>query len=194
MINNSIMYRRTFDAVTRARNLCIKSKQRVVAPAEFEALAIDILQDDPTYKDFVIRVMEETGVESARSAQAVIVAVSNRMYGGTKPRGSSGELLVADVLESLGVRYEREKSFDGLSHIGRLRFDFYLPDHRTAVEYHGKQHFEPVGYFGGEDAHEVGLLRDEVKRQWCAANSIKLIEIRYDEDVASVMEQFARGL
>ena len=32
-----------------------------------------------------------------------------------------------------------------------MPFDFYLPKHNICIEYDGKQHFEPIDIFGGED-------------------------------------------
>jgi len=42
-------------------------------------------------------------------------------------------------------------------------FDIWFPEWNVAVEYHGKQHFEPVDFFGGEDAFEATLKRDKKK-------------------------------
>ena len=52
--------------------------------------------------------------------------------------------------------------------------DFYLPKQKIAIECHGKQHFEPVEYFGGEIAYEEQVERDKRKKKLCIENNIEL--------------------
>ena len=33
----------------------------------------------------------------------------------------------------------------------KFRYDFFLPDYNLLIEFHGKQHYEPVEIFGGEE-------------------------------------------
>ena len=58
------------------------------------------------------------------------------------------------------------------------RFDIWLPEHNVAVEYNGKQHYEPVKIFGGIEGFEATRLRDELKRKKCAGNNVELLEVR----------------
>src|SRR5690606_19492574 len=54
---------------------------------------------------------------------------------------SVGERKIKDWLDARNIIYSREyihKPFDK-----RLRFDFYLPDYQTFIEFDGRQHFEP---------------------------------------------------
>ena len=62
-----------------------------------------------------------------------------------------------------------------------LRVDFYLKDFNAIIEFNGKQHYEPVKYFGGEDKFESQIDRDNALRQYCNERKIKLIEIPYNE-------------
>lgn len=60
----------------------------------------------------------------------------------------------------------------------------YLPDRNICIEYQGEQHYEPI-CFGGislskaEDNFQDNIKRDNIKRNYCLNNSIKLIEISY---------------
>ncbi len=36
--------------------------------------------------------------------------------------------------------------------LGRQRFDIFIPTQKIAIEYQGREHYEPVQYFGGEEA------------------------------------------
>lgn len=65
--------------------------------------------------------------------------------------------------------------------------DFYIPSLNTVIEYNGEQHYRKVGIW--EERFEKQQARDEELRQYCKDNGIKLIEIRYDEDVWKVLNE-----
>jgi hypothetical protein len=60
-----------------------------------------------------------------------------------------------------------------------LPFDSYLPDYNTCIEFQGIQHYQPVEIFGGEEQFKLQQMYDNIKRQYCLDNNIKLIEISY---------------
>ena len=63
------------------------------------------------------------------------------LSGSTKSCGcikSSGELLVAQTLQQLNIKFESQKTFDDCNNILPLRFDFYLPDLNIVIECQGK--------------------------------------------------------
>jgi hypothetical protein len=106
---------------------------------------------------------------------------------------SYGEKLVAETLVSMGLIPEecitkrncsnREKSFEGCTNKGggkvcrRLRFDFYLPEQNTLIEYDGEQHFVQRGKFGNK--FDALKQNDIIKNNYCKDNNIKLIRIHY---------------
>lgn len=57
--------------------------------------------------------------------------------------------------------------------------DFYLPDYNLFIEFNGKQHYEPINYFGGEKAFKEQTKRDEYVKKYCKQYKIKLLEISY---------------
>jgi hypothetical protein len=65
-----------------------------------------------------------------------------------------------------------------------LELDIWIPSRRIAIEYQGQQHERTVEHWGGQAGLEKRLAYDERKRQLAKANSIKLIEIWYREDVS----------
>lgn len=65
--------------------------------------------------------------------------------------------------------------------LGRQRLDIYIPDLRLAIEYQGRQHYEPVSFFGGEDGFRQTQQRDRLKATLCAENEVTLVLFRYDE-------------
>ena len=48
---------------------------------------------------------------------------------------SKGEILILQYLKSHSINYLKEYSFKDLNN---LRFDFYLPDYKTCIEFDGK--------------------------------------------------------
>ena len=68
--------------------------------------------------------------------------------------------------------------------LGRQRLDIYFPILNIGIEYQGLQHYEPVEYFGGKEAFEKNLRRDEKKRRLCEVNNCVLIYVneKYDFD------------
>ena len=62
-------------------------------------------------------------------------------------------------------------------------FDFYLPEMNICIEYDGIQHFKSVDYWCGDEGLLERQNRDLYKTDYCIKNSIKLIRIKYDEDV-----------
>lgn len=65
--------------------------------------------------------------------------------------------------------------------------DIFVPSKSLAFEYQGMQHFEPVEYFGGEEAFKQNTERDKLKKHKCRTNGIRLIEWRYDEPITHVV-------
>jgi hypothetical protein len=59
-----------------------------------------------------------------------------------------------------------------------------------AIEYNGKQHYEPVLYFGGQEGFLNTIKRDKAKKKKCKENKCHLIEVKYDED----LETFTKHL
>jgi hypothetical protein len=68
--------------------------------------------------------------------------------------------------------------------LGNQHLDIWIRDYNIAIEYQGKQHDEPVDFFGGKEAFIKNKERDRRKRVLCKKNSCNLIEVRpgYDEN------------
>lgn len=105
---------------------------------------------------------------------------------------SKGEKFVAQELTSLGVNFI--KQYPTTPNIGERPqfFDFYLPDYKIAIEYNGRQHYEPVEVFGGIKGFEDTLDRDVRKASYCSNNGIRLIKIPYtlnQKDVSDLLKE-----
>lgn len=94
---------------------------------------------------------------------------------------SKGENIILNFLYKNEIKYQREYKFNDCKNKNPLPFDFYLPYYNICIEYDGKQHFQPIDYFGGESAFESQKERDNIKTQYCKENNIKLLRIPYWE-------------
>ena len=64
-----------------------------------------------------------------------------------------------------------------------LELDVFIPGMRVGFEHQGRQHYEPVEYFGGEEAFLKVRERDRRKRRLCKENGVRLIEVTYKEEL-----------
>ena len=105
---------------------------------------------------------------------------------------SKGEQLTANYLNEFQIKYIPQYKFDDCKHIKQLLFDFYLPDMNVCIEYNGLQHYQPCDMFGGEEQFKTQQIRDNIKRQYCKDNGIKLIEIPYTYNTKEKIEAYLK--
>jgi len=67
-------------------------------------------------------------------------------------------------------------------------FDFYLPNLNTCIEFDGQQHYNIIEHFGGEKILIENQVRDDIKNKYCLENNIKILRIKYDDDVENKMK------
>lgn len=65
----------------------------------------------------------------------------------------------------------------------RLSIDFFLPEYNIAIEYQGRQHFQSVSVFGGNEEFEKIKERDIRKYNICKENNIKILYFTYDKRI-----------
>ena len=114
----------------------------------------------------------------------VYVGTGHLISGHTKSCGclkSKGEFLINEILNNLNIPYITQKTFEGCINPKTscpLRFDFYLPDYNTCIEYDGIQHYKITGWNDENNFNEV-LYRDSIKTKFCIDNNINLVRIPY---------------
>lgn len=106
---------------------------------------------------------------------------------------SKGEDKIKNTLSILNIRYIQQKTFEDLKYKSNLKFDFFLPDYNTCIEYQGEQHYNSVTIFGGEEKFQEIRKRDNIKKQWCKNNNVNLIEIPY-WDLDKINENYIKSL
>lgn len=88
---------------------------------------------------------------------------------------------IAKKLDNLGISYEREKYLPGCENpktMQKLRFDFYLPEINTAIEYDGRQHFKSIKTPDGTMSDITSQrYRDKIKNKYCIQKGVHLIRL-----------------
>jgi hypothetical protein len=59
--------------------------------------------------------------------------------------------------------------------------DIYVPELHLAIEYQGKQHYEPVEFFGGAEGLKERKMYDRRKRIRCGQHGVTLVRWDYDK-------------
>lgn len=103
---------------------------------------------------------------------------------------SSGEELISQYLSFRNIVFEKQKTFSDCKDSRLLRFDFYLPELNVAIEYQGEQHYKSIEFFGGYSRFIDGLKKDNIKRDYCNQNDIKLLVIPYYSDAEKELDLF----
>ena len=115
-----------------------------------------------------------------------------------KCKFSRGEKAVNDYLTNQNVSFTTQVRFDDCRSKYPLPFDFGIIDSEKKVialiEYDGKQHFEPVEIWGGEEALKQVQLRDSIKNDYCRTNNIPLLRIHHDKNIEEELDNFLASL
>ena len=113
---------------------------------------------------------------------------------GHLPRGiiidSKGVRDIISILEDRKIKYNREHYYKDCKNVNYLRFDFYLPDYNILIEYDGRQHFEVVDIWGGEEGLKKTKINDNIKNDYCKKNGIPLLRISHFENVEDELNKY----
>lgn len=103
---------------------------------------------------------------------------------------SHGERSISQWLDDNNIEYESQYRFEDCRNKYPLPFDFYLPQHNICIEYNGRQHYESIDFFGGEDAFKIRQQHDKIKKNYCQSNDIDLLCISYQQDIEEKLNKF----
>ena len=95
---------------------------------------------------------------------------------------SSAERYIENTLKMLDIEFIPQYFFDDCRNIYPLRFDFAIFNDGSLlylIEYDGKQHFEPIDWFGGIENFKKQKQRDKIKNNYCKLNNIPLLRLPY---------------
>lgn len=110
----------------------------------------------------------------------------------TKPEGcpkcasSKMESEIRHFLLENNISFEEQKHFKWL---GKQSLDFYLPSKNIGIECQGRQHFESIDHFGGDDGLKTILERDERKYNLCTKNNVDIIYYIHKENEKDIFNK-----
>lgn len=104
-------------------------------------------------------------------------------------KSSVAEIVIRDILHDLDVEFIPEYRFDDCCDKRPLPFDFYLPQLNRLIEYNGQQHYKSVELFGGDEAYQLRIEHDRVKREYCKEHNIPLLDLPYSLTHQEIKEQ-----
>lgn len=113
---------------------------------------------------------------------------------------SNGELSILNFLKNNNIKFIQQIRFKKCKNKFTLPFDFGVFDSKDnlkyLIEFDGKQHYEPIRYFGGIDSFKKLKHNDEIKNTYCINNSIPLIRIPYWDfsNVENILKNKLRNL
>jgi len=96
---------------------------------------------------------------------------------------SKGEKEIERLLKETKLKYIKQKIFTGCKYKRNLKFDFYLPEYNTCIEFDGQQHEEMYRFEKTNERLKIRQKRDQIKNEYCKNNNIRLIRIKYDESI-----------
>lgn len=172
-------------------------KQFYFSDSEFNHYkSIDKQQAENNYKRDITHVVEKAVLSQFR----FILKKAEDLYREAIGMPKIGEGWISET--ELFYKIKNEFSdFEVVNHaspkwLGRQHLDIYFPKLNIGIEYQGAQHYEPVDFFGGQEAFEKNLERDKRKKEKCDKNRCKLIYVNegYDfELVKKEIEQIITG-
>lgn len=102
---------------------------------------------------------------------------------------SRGEEQILSILKENNISFLYDTAFfkDLILPSGFLGcYDFILFDDNVQpyrlIEYDGKQHYQPIEYFGGEAGFKIRQLNDNIKNEYALSRNLPLVRIPYTEE------------
>lgn len=100
---------------------------------------------------------------------------------------SRGEKTIRYFLMDNNILFKQEYRYM------KFRFDFYLPKYNIFIEFNGKQHYEPIDFFGGIKTFDRQVARDIEKDKIFEINKhmhlLKISYLEYD-DINKIIKKF----
>jgi predicted Zn-ribbon and HTH transcriptional regulator len=111
-----------------------------------------------------------------------------------KCKQSKGERRIEEFLINNNIKYECQYSTPECKNHNPLEFDIIIYKSNNEIiliEYQGRQHFEPVEFWGGIKNLLYIQQNDKIKYDYCLSNNIPLIYINYWEynQIENILEK-----
>lgn len=163
------------------------AKKQALTRDEVVARANIIFKDKYDYSLFTEYQNERKKIKVICPRHGVFeVAIKNHLYnesGCPKCKRSFGEEKISTFLNEKAIPYEEQYRIPNeflFCNNNNLLVDFYLPKHKTIIEFNGIQHYKESPLFV-ERTFEQQQERDESLVRYCKEHNIRLIVISYKE-------------
>lgn len=103
------------------------------------------------------------------------------------PKIGEGWISEMEMFNLIKTRFPNAKHHARPKWLKPQHLDVFDEVHNLAFEYQGKQHYEPVDYFGGKTALSNTRKLDKRKQNLCKRNGIKLIYWDYNEPLTEAL-------
>ncbi|MFA4843964.1 MAG: hypothetical protein WC632_03320 [Candidatus Margulisiibacteriota bacterium] len=99
------------------------------------------------------------------------------------PRIGEGWVSEVALFNLVKKKYKDAQLHGSPDWIKPQHLDIYIPSKNIAFEYQGRQHYEPVAFFGGINSFTRLKKLDRRKAKRCKSNNAVLIEWKYDDPI-----------
>ncbi|MBE7691240.1 hypothetical protein [Tenacibaculum piscium] len=137
--------------------------------------AIDDYQAESGYKSSFPHIVEKSIFNQCR----LILKQAEDLYRETigMPKVGEGWISETELFYKISDYFKNDEVVHHASPkwLGRQHLDIYLPKLNIGIEYQGAQHYEPIDFFGGQEAFEKTVERDKKKKNLCEKHNCMLI-------------------
>jgi len=138
---------------------------------------IDLLRDNPDLAEEIGNPFIELVDEILREAENLL------RENHSLPRIGEGWISEMQLYNLVKTFFPEAQHHAIPSWLRPQHLDVFVPSKKLAFEYQGRQHFESVDFFGGEESFERTKKLDRRKMQKCKSNGVLLIYWRYDDPI-----------
>ena len=160
---------------------------------EFKQEVYDLVGNEYTFLDSYVNNATKLKVKHNDCGNIYEVKPNSFLNGTRCPfcnNAPKGETSISKILDNFNLNYEYQKSFDDLRDSQPLSYDFYIPSQNILIEYQGLQHYQPIGYFGGEATFRSQQKHDQMKLDYAKEHGYNLIAVPYTEDTLPKIKKY----
>ncbi len=107
--------------------------------------------------------------------------------------GSLGEKRICEYLANKNIINHFHREYPISINSSYHYFDFLSHKYKVIIEFDGKQHFEAISIFGGDEKLKLQEERDQIKNDWAIENEYKILRIKYNDNIEDKLSIFFRG-
>lgn len=168
-------------------------KDFYLSNAEYEHYkSIDDFQSNSGFENSFPHVVEKSIFNQCR----LILKQAEDLYRETigMPKIGEGWISETELFYKISDYFKNDEVIHHASPIwlGRQHLDIYMPKLNIGIEYQGAQHYEPIEFFGGQEAFEKTIERDERKKQLCEKHKCHLIYVDKGYDLTEIISEIEK--